>query len=156
MPLIARWTGVTPPHTTRRDLIDFTDFLPTLADAAGMTLPFAGSLDGRSFLPAIRGETGRARIWVACHYDPNVPFGGFQLHAGRWVRNAQFKLYQDGRFFDMDNDPLEKSPLQSLTSAATSARSQLQAVLGAMPTWIEKGAHHRDSPQNQKYKRESR
>ena len=37
--LIANWKGTTPAGKVCSDLVDFSDFLPTLADAAGAPLP---------------------------------------------------------------------------------------------------------------------
>ena len=66
VPLIARWPGVIAPGSVSRDLIDFSDFLPTLLDAAGAPAP--EGLDGRSFLPQLRGEKGTPREWVYSWY----------------------------------------------------------------------------------------
>ena len=47
------------------------------------------------------------------------------------VRNQQFKLYRDGRFFDVASDPNEENPLDanSLDSATASTRDLFQRVL---------------------------
>lgn len=153
VPLIASWKGVAARGLVSQDLVDFTDFLPTLLDAGGGLDTIGEELDGRSFLPQIRGERGDPRQWVFCHYDPNVPFGGFQLHAGRWVRNKRFKLYEDGRFYDVANDPREQNDLQSFERipGASPTKKMLREVLASMPPWVEKGAPHRSSEQNKKY-----
>ena len=41
------------------DLIDFTDFLPTLADAAGLTIPADVTVDGSSFWDRLQGGSGK-------------------------------------------------------------------------------------------------
>ena len=38
------------------DLIDSTDFLPTVLQASGEPMPGDVKLDGQSFLPQLRGE----------------------------------------------------------------------------------------------------
>src|SRR5262245_24777049 len=38
VPLIARWTGTTPAGRVLDDLVDSTDFFPTIAEAAGRPL----------------------------------------------------------------------------------------------------------------------
>lgn len=58
--LIMRWPGVTKPGAVDRahlvSTLDFTlGFTPTLLDAAG--LPPIPGVDGRSFVPAVKGET---------------------------------------------------------------------------------------------------
>jgi len=40
VPLIANWPGITPPGRVVDDLVDFSDFLPTLCDAALAPQPF--------------------------------------------------------------------------------------------------------------------
>jgi hypothetical protein len=41
-------------------LIDFTDFLPTLAGVANNPVPRYGILDGRSFYPQLKGKQGQS------------------------------------------------------------------------------------------------
>jgi arylsulfatase A len=41
VPLIASWKGTAPAGTTCDDLIDFSDFMPTLAEIAGAYLPIS-------------------------------------------------------------------------------------------------------------------
>ena len=54
--LILRWPGVTQPGAVdRAHLVAALDFTPTLLDAAG--LPPIPGVDGRSFLPVVKGET---------------------------------------------------------------------------------------------------
>ncbi len=53
--LMVRWPGVTKPGVVDRDhLVSTLDFTPTLLDAA--RLPALPGIDGRSFLPAVKGE----------------------------------------------------------------------------------------------------
>ncbi|TSA29324.1 MAG: hypothetical protein D4R65_15375 [Verrucomicrobiaceae bacterium] len=53
--LILRWPGVIKPGGVDRDhIVSTIDFTPTLLDAA--KLPPIPGIDGRSFLPALRGE----------------------------------------------------------------------------------------------------
>ena len=66
VPLLASWPGVVPAGAVCPDLIDVSDFLPTLAEIAGAPLPAGVELDGRSFAPQLRGRPGRPREWVYC------------------------------------------------------------------------------------------
>lgn len=53
--LVIRWPGVTTPGLVDRDhLVSTLDFTPTLLDAA--RLPAIPSVDGRSFVPAVKGN----------------------------------------------------------------------------------------------------
>ncbi len=52
VPLIASWPGKIIAGEVCPDLVDSTDFVPTLLGAAGVTSPSGVKFDGRSFLPA--------------------------------------------------------------------------------------------------------
>jgi N-sulfoglucosamine sulfohydrolase len=74
--LMIRWPGVTKSGGVDRDhLVSTLDFAPTLLEAAG--LPPLPGIDGRSFLPAVKGETmtGWDRVFT-CY---NAAFGN------RWL-----------------------------------------------------------------------
>lgn len=58
VPLIVNWPGAAKSGHTCPDLIDTTDFLPTICAAARVPIPESLKIDGRSFLPQIRGELG--------------------------------------------------------------------------------------------------
>ena len=119
-PLIVYWPGVTPKGTVSHDLISSTDFLPTFAEIAGVTLPKDKILDGQSFNAQIHGEKGNPRTSLFV-----------QLANNYWVRNAGWKLNQDGQLFDMSKAPFEEIPVPADTKnpAAIAARQSLQAEL---------------------------
>ncbi len=115
VPLIIYWPDIIKTNSTNRDLIDFTDFLPTLGDIAGMNLDSL-DLDGRSFLPQLRGEKGNPREWIYSWYSRN----GEADKARVFARNHRFKLYTSGEFYEIpedydENDPLEISKLDAET-----------------------------------------
>ena len=128
VPLVANWKGTTPTAVCD-DLVDFTDFLPTLAQTTGAVVPDSLKTDGRSFFPQLCGKRGDPREWVFCHYfrDPGNP-------VKRFARDKRWKLYQNGRLFDLQSDPLEeKSMKQSEDNSETAAvRTRLQAVLDSL------------------------
>ena len=102
----------------RKDLVDFSDLFPTFAELAGAKLPDGVKLDGRSFAAAIKGEPGQPRDWVYV-----------QLGDKRYVRDAGWKLNNDGEFFDMRNAPFEQLAVTKPSAEATAAREKLQAAL---------------------------
>jgi arylsulfatase A len=126
VPLIANWPGQARAGTVCQDLVDASDFFPTLLAAAGIKPPRELALDGRSFLPQVLGEKGNPREWMYSWYARDGGATGVE-----YARDQRFKLYGDGRLFDVANDDLEKSPLgaASLSSEAAAAREQLQAAL---------------------------
>ncbi|MEM9480711.1 MAG: hypothetical protein AAGA58_13740, partial [Verrucomicrobiota bacterium] len=50
---------------------------------------------------------------------------------GYWARNQRWKLYYDGRLYDMEADPLEESPITASSPGAPglASRKKLQAFL---------------------------
>jgi arylsulfatase A len=127
VPLIGNWPGQFASGKVYEDLIDATDFLPTICEATSVPVPAELKIDGRSFLPQLRGEKGRPRDWLYAWYNPS---GGPTAKA-EFAHDARFKLYTDGRFFAVEKDDLEKSPLAdpALNADAKAAKVKLQAAL---------------------------
>lgn len=133
VPLIARWKGVSPPGRVCNDLVDSTDFIPAICEATGAKWFEGRPLDGRSFLPQIRGERGNPREWLFSHFDPH-PSCKADVKPTRLAWDHRWKLYLDGRLFDLTKDVLENSPVppESAGPEAQSARRKLQAALDRM------------------------
>ncbi len=127
VPLIVDWPARVAGGRVCADLVDSTDFLPTVCEAAGVEVPAELAIDGRSFLPQVLGRKGNPRRWVYCWFSR----GGRRSGAKVFARTQRYKLYADGRFFDVPADPLEKRPLPAdgLGPEAERARRMLQAVL---------------------------
>lgn len=127
VPLIVNWSGTIPGGQVTDDLVDTTDFLPAIAEVTGAAPPPGVPVDGQSFLPGLRGEEGTAREWVFCHYDPD--WANFEK--SRFARNQRWKLYDDGRLYDVAADVLEENPLApgSGGAEAEAARRLLRPVL---------------------------
>ena len=136
VPLIVHAPGATGGQVID-DLIDFTDFLPTLADAAGLTLPADVTVDGQSFWDRLQGGSGNLREWIYTYYFP-------EPYTDRWnfprehpevayVRNKTFKLYASGDLYDLSVDRHEVRPLAEDDEDSRAARAALQAVLDSMP-----------------------
>ncbi|MCP5112723.1 MAG: sulfatase-like hydrolase/transferase, partial [bacterium] len=87
VPLIVNWKGTTPEGRVLDDLIDSTDFLPTIAEAARAQIPPHLPIDGRSFLPRIHGRTGDPREWVFFHHDPLPGWSKHNRTLERWAQD---------------------------------------------------------------------
>lgn len=124
VPLVVSWKGKSPEGKVSDDLVDFTDFYPTLAQAAGIKLGKGDPSDGVSFLPQVQGQKGNPRDWVFCHYQPY--WGGFT--GSQFVRNQKYKLYHDGRLFNVPMDLKESSPLKE-----SDEKEALESVFKQMP-----------------------
>ncbi len=128
VPLIANWLGHALAGTVCSDLVDSTDFLSTLLDAARAPVPPDLKLDGRSFLPQIRGERGRPREWIYSWYSPRQ---SADLSVREFAFNQRFKLYRSGDFFDLGKDVEEKYLLKvsTLEGETAAAAKLLQGAL---------------------------
>ena len=123
VPLIVRWPGQVAPGSTTDQLVDVSDFLPTLAEIAGANQPERATLDGQSFAPLLQGKHQSAREWVYAEHK-----------LAGYVRNHRWKLYHDGDFFDLEHDPQEVKRLDgpTLTEQAALERDKLQAALSSI------------------------
>jgi arylsulfatase A len=138
VPMVAYWPGTTPKGKVCDDLVDFSDFMPTLAQAANAKLPTDVTLDGRSFLDQLKGKKGNPRQWYYCYYNPRPTRP--KSKAARFARDHRWKLYGNGKFFDAQNDPLEKNPIepQDMIPEAKAAHKKLLAALNSMPKHPQK------------------
>jgi len=135
VPLILSWPGTIPAKQVSGGLIDGTDFLPTLADAAGIKRPTNyGTLDGISFYPLWFGETKRLRDWIYCYWQPeNKENASFRV----WTQDENYKLYDstyNRYFFNISTDPLElnRIPGRDLTDAERARKRTFDSVLKVM------------------------
>ena len=138
VPLIVNAPGMVPGGRVIDDLIDFADFLPTLADAAGLSLPRQDHSDGRSFWDRLRGGPGQPREWLYTYYFPRPFAPKFDTPYAHpevlYVRDKRYKLYRNGNLFDVRADPSEKMPLPASDAASQPARRKLQTAMDAMPS----------------------
>jgi arylsulfatase A len=123
VPLIANWPGVTPAGRTCDDLINFTDFLPTLAATASAKAPADRPIDGQSFLPQIKGDKGQPRQWSL-----------IELNERRFILGGKYRLQNNGNLFDL-TDPLDEKPIppEKQTDQDAAARNKLTAILANLP-----------------------
>ena len=155
VPLIASWPSQIAAGKVCTDLVDSTDFLPTLLDAADVSAPTGAELDGRSFLPQARGKMGSPREWIYSWYSPRQS-ADFTIR--EFAFNQDYKLYRSGKFFDLRQDPEEKSPLAvaALDRDAARAAQLLQQALDqythARPAQFDRLADDLE-PSNPKKKR---
>jgi arylsulfatase A-like enzyme len=77
--------------------VDFSDVFPSVLEMAGVVRPRGRKLDGHSFAGYLRGGgVVNPRSWIFAQY-------GYD----RVLRQGPYKVYRNGRMFDMSNDLLE-------------------------------------------------
>jgi arylsulfatase len=108
VPCFFRWPGTLERGRDLKGLAGGIDFLPTLADLCGATVP--DGIDGRSLVPLIEGG------------DNQWPERRLVAHVGRWpmgladeyryrqfaVRSQEYRFVNDTELHDMVQDPGEK------------------------------------------------
>ena len=123
VPLIASWPGHVPSGRVSDALIDFSDFLPTLADLAGGRAPQDRPIDGASFVPQLLGSDDPHRPWVYTKWKDR-----------EWVRTHDWKLYGDGTLYHVAEDVREQHPLRPGEGGdeAAAARKTLRRAFGQL------------------------
>jgi arylsulfatase len=91
VPALARWPGTIPPAREARALADMMDWLPTLAELAGASVPADRIVDGRSLTAVLRG-TGEREATPFFYLSLRVPLLGAERHAVGAVRDGRWKL----------------------------------------------------------------
>ena len=137
VPLIVRWPAKVAARQVCRDLINSTDFLPTLCQAAGVEVPGGLQIDGHSFLPQLKGEAGRSREWTYCWYARN---GGAEAEF-EYAMSLDHKLYRDGSFYDLKADPFETTPLP-MDVLATDQAAAVQMLSGVLEQFADARPEH--------------
>ena len=79
-PFIARWPGVVAPNSVCDALVGLQDFMATVADIVGESLPEDAGEDSASFLPALMGENELVRNDLIHHSCMGV----FSIRRGDW------------------------------------------------------------------------
>lgn len=125
VPMIVNGPGRVKAVGPCDELVDLSDVLPTLVDLAGSKLPYGYALDGKSFAPALRGETGKGRDWIYSVYATH-----------RFVRDKRWLLDGAGHLYDC-GDNRDETGYQDVTGSGSrevaAARRRLDAVLAKLP-----------------------
>ena len=135
VPMIVSWpSGIKNPKVFD-GMTDFSDFYPSLAEAMEVDIA-ADSIDGKSFLPMLKGEAFEEKEFVTIHYDPQ--WGKNSDYRCRFVRNQEYKLYHDGRYYHIPSDPEEKNDLskKNLQSAANQLKLRMYEEMAKHPKFI--------------------
>lgn len=139
IPFVAYWPGTIQPGLKSTALIDFTDFLPSLAGMAHIPVPTNyGTLDGTSFYDDMLQKAGKDRDWVFCHWDNDLQDNN-AVPPERFINNKVYKLYDtvgngNGKFYKIRNDMFEKRPIpdSELTPQEIQIKAYFRSILDTM------------------------
>ena len=90
---ITRWPGKINPGTTTDAMVEYVDILPTFLDAANIEPPDV--LDGKSFLPVLKGETDQHKDFVYGLMTTRGIINGSETFGIRSVRGKRFKYIRN-------------------------------------------------------------
>ena len=94
VPLIASWPGKIKPGRTTSDLVDASDFFPTLADLAQVKIPNQRQIDGISFAPTLYDQPGKKREWCFFWYDPRPGWDKDRFSRHVFALDHNYKLFK--------------------------------------------------------------
>ena len=119
VPLIANWPGYIKSGSSNDALVDFSDWLPTLAELGVGKI--GHKIDGISFAPKLFHLPHNSR--------KSRSFAFSESKGGKaWVRTQRYKLYNTGSLYDIQKDAMEKNPLKNVPGAVAQERAALQAA----------------------------
>ncbi len=133
VPMIAAWGDKIKPKQVNENLVDVTDFYPTIRDAIGAKESNDRKLDGISFYNQLIGKSYTPREWSFSHY----PNQGNPLKYIRFVQTADYKLYSTGRFYNTRTDAKELKNITKGTADEEQIRKKLQDALDSFPAGSE-------------------
>ncbi len=88
--LVASWPGIVPPGSKTDAIVEYVDVVPTILDAVGAETP--DSLDGRSFLPVLKGKKNRHKEYAYSLQTTIGVNGVKQAYGIRSVVNERYRL----------------------------------------------------------------
>ncbi len=114
-PLTIYWPGTIKQNGICKELISYTDFVPTISEIVGLPIPPSyGTIHGNSFFHNLFNISGTNREWNYIYWD-NSPNDTKQPI--RFIHDTYYKLYKDTfgvkTFYKIDTDRKEATPLLS-------------------------------------------
>ena len=119
-PLIVQAPFFNSKLRVSKDLIDFSDLYPTLLEVATSRLQTRPHLDGKSFIPSLKGSDDPfdKRSWIYAQQ------GDFRM-----IRDWHHLVDNRGSFHDLEKDPLQQEAVSPLDKQAPHRQERLQMIL---------------------------
>jgi arylsulfatase A-like enzyme len=124
-------------HGMQDILVDITDILPTIAEAAGVKLPTNYAINGKSLLPYLTADAQTHRDWIYSF-----------LFEKQMIRGHKVLMDLNGDWWDVSNEPADLDSYPKITDweavseAHRKERHRLQIVLPK----FDKHATEHDAP----------
>ena len=125
VPMVARWTGTIPAGTVSAHVSAFEDYMPTIAEVAGVERP--AGIDGLSMLAALRGRAAGQQPREYLYWE----FQGKQIvRLGAWkgIRNAATGAFE---LYDLAKDIAETT---SVAAAHPEVVARIEGIMRAART----------------------
>jgi len=131
VPLVANWTGTIPPGSVTSDLVDASDFYPTLAELGETKISIEEGIDGISFVGTLLNRKGPRRESCFFWYDPRPGWDKNRFSRHIFALDHKYKLFDDGRMFDIRGTEMREDEvdLNQLNGEAEAAREKLRQTL---------------------------
>lgn len=135
--MIVRWPGQVKAGSVTEAMVEYCDIVPTFVEAAGGRP--APVLDGKSFLPVLRGETDHHKDYVYGIHTTRGIINGSECYPIRTVRDEKFRLiwnlsYSATFTNACTNHPTFKSMLEAAAAGDEHAR-QITHAYQHRPEW---------------------
>lgn len=121
-PCIVVWPGITEPNTRTDEIIQSTDFYPTILKLIGAEFPENHTIDGKDITPILKGgNMDREGIFTYFPHQPKVPNWlppSVAVHVDDWKLIRLFHQGEDGnheyRLYNLKWDIGEKNNLSKM------------------------------------------
>ena len=131
VPLVANWPGTISPGSVTSDLVDASDFYPTLAELGETKISAKEGIDGISFVPTLLNRKGPRRESCFFWYDPRPGWDKNRFSRHIFALDHTYKLFDDGRMFDICGTEMKEEQIDGtqLNKDAQTARKKLRQTI---------------------------
>ena len=139
VPFIVRWPGNVAPGSSFVPIIDISSVYPTLETVSHQAQTLTPQYSPGLFGVLTGNPESFDKDWVYIHYDPakdhkEINFSGIthkDSRAATYAMDLIYKLYDDGRYYDLRVDSQQKQvlSLENLTDQQKQHYIQLKKVL---------------------------
>jgi arylsulfatase A len=138
VPLVAHWPDHFAPSTCS-DIVDASDFFPTLLELAGVKDVATHERDGISFAPRLLGKPGESRKSAFFWYDPRPGWDKERFHRSVFALDKNYKLFRTGQLLRLTDKPLEEIPVHPLqmTVEDIAGKERLNALIEKQMAGVE-------------------